>query len=64
MALKLRPIFYFQLHSPETNAGRRRPFVEVAVVMRQERIGKRWLHPGFKVELVREVASGRQKIWD
>ena len=31
--------------------------------MRRERIDKRWLHPGFKVELVREVASGRQKIW-
>jgi hypothetical protein len=32
----------FQLHTPETDAGLRRPFVEVAVVMRRERIDNRW----------------------
>ena len=32
----------FQLHTPETQAGLRRPFVEVAVVMRRERIDNRW----------------------
>jgi len=32
----------FQLHTPETHAGLRRPFVEVAVVMRRERIDNRW----------------------
>jgi hypothetical protein len=32
----------FQLHTPETDAGLRRPFVAVAVVMRRERIDNRW----------------------
>ena len=32
----------FQLHTPETQAGLRRPVVEVAVVMRRERIDNRW----------------------
>jgi hypothetical protein len=81
----------FDLRSPETHAGVVRPFVQVAVVMRRERIDnrwqpwrwvladvvpheesfgtaarqllqsdneERWLHPGFRVELMPGDAEG------